>query len=113
MRIDKKIPNEMKSSPRARFFVWLAQYPNLMIIYKAVAMIMVWCGIWGLLETFVFPDNPALRYISVLVLGLFFLYVDDGSIDELANDLPPKYHEQHWDIHKHHYKEDENVHGSD
>jgi Fuseless len=95
-KIDKDIPNALKDSKRAKFFHYLAvKKPNLLIIYKAVSMIMVWCGIWGLLETFVFPDNPALRYVLVLVLGLFFLYLDDGSIDELTEAGPTHYTEHH------------------
>lgn len=66
----------------------MAQYPNVLIMYKAVAMIMVWSGIWGLFDEFLFPENPALRYAILLCSGLFFLYIDDGSIDELA-DLNP------------------------
>jgi len=96
LKIDKDVPNALKNSSRARFFHYLAvEQPNLLIIYKAISMIMVWCGIWGLLETFVFPDNPALRYVSVLILGLFFLYLDDGSIDELTEAGPTHYTEHH------------------
>lgn len=114
LKIDKHVPNDAKDSIRAKFFNRLSQYPNLMIIYKAIAMIMVWCGIWGLLETYVFPDDPGLRYVSVFVVGIFLLYIDDGSIDELANDIPPKYNETAWDVHPHIYQKDnKDVHGSD
>lgn len=76
-----------------RFFLKLAKYPNVLIMYKAVAMIMVWSGVWGLFDELLFPEQPFIRYCILLVAGLFFLYIDDGSIDELA-DLNPIQHRQ-------------------
>ncbi|MDC1068602.1 hypothetical protein OAQ99_05535 [Candidatus Kapabacteria bacterium] len=78
---------------RGKLFAKLAQYPNLLIIYKAVAMIMVWVGVWGLIDLYIFPNSPTIRYVLVISLGIFFLYIDDGSIDELANVNPSKYSE--------------------
>lgn len=73
---------------REKVFYHLNKFPNFMILYKAVAMIMVWCGIWGFLENYVFPDNTFLRYSSVFVLGLLLLWLDDKSIDELTSTPP-------------------------
>lgn len=87
-------PTRFKSA----FFSKLADRPNLFIIYKTVALIMVWAGIWGLIETYIFPEDPMLRYVSVLIFGLFLLYIDDGSLDELTDFNPSRYK----DIEKHH-----------
>lgn len=90
-------PNKihMSSEPRRKFrsrlFAKLAKYPNLLIIYKAVSMIMVWVGVWGLIDLYVFPKHPTIRYVLVVSLGIFFLYIDDGSIDELANVNQSRY----------------------
>lgn len=75
-------------SLREKVFYHLNKFPNLMILYKAVAMIMVWCGIWGFLENYIFPDNAFLRYSSVFILGLLLLWLDDKSIDELTSTPP-------------------------
>jgi len=82
-----KRPKTFKSA----FFSKLADRPNLFIIYKTVALIMVWAGIWGLIETYIFPDDPLLRYTTVLFFGLFLLYIDDGSLDELTDFNPNRY----------------------
>lgn len=85
----------LNSNPRKRFrnriFAKLAKYPNLLILYKAISMIMVWVGVWGLIDLYIFPNNPTIRYFLVISLGIFFLYIDDGSIDELANVNQARY----------------------
>lgn len=85
--------NENPKGFKNKFFMHLAKYPNVLIMYKAVAMIMVWSGVWGLFDELLFPDQPIVRYTIILIAGLFFLYIDDGSIDELA-DLNPIQHKQ-------------------
>lgn len=82
-----KRPKRFKSL----FFSKLADKPNIFIIYKTIALVMVWAGIWGLIEEYIFPNSPALRYISVLIGGLFLLYIDDGSLDELTDFNPNRY----------------------
>jgi len=76
---------------KSLFFSKLAEKPNIFIIYKTVALVMVWAGIWGLIEEYIFPNSPALRYVSVLIGGLFLLYIDDGSLDELTDFNPNRY----------------------
>ena len=83
---DKKKYSEL--SIREKIFFNLNKFPNIMILYKAVAMIMVWCGIWGFLENYIFPDDPFLRYSCVFFLGLLLLWLDDKSIDELTSSPP-------------------------
>jgi hypothetical protein len=93
MSIPQKIQSFYKKPKNYKsvFFSKLADKPNIFIIYKTIALVMVWAGIWGLLEEYVFPDSPTLRYISVLTAGLFLLYIDDGSLDELTDFNPNRY----------------------
>jgi len=86
--INTSLPNAKKTSIRARFFHRLSKFPNILIIYKAIAMIMVWSGIWGLMDIFIFPDTPTLRYSLIFIIGIFLLYIDDGSVDELVGPTP-------------------------
>lgn len=74
-------------SHRRHFFGWLERKSNLNIIYKTVAIIFVWCGLWGFMEELIFPNHPLLRYGTSLAIGLFLLYIDDFSLSELS-DLP-------------------------
>ena len=74
-----------KVSIRQRFFRKLAKYPNLFIIYRTIAIILVWSGIWGLSDELIFPDNPLARSIIVFLAGLTMLYADDYSLSELID----------------------------
>lgn len=86
---------EIKISVRRHVFSWLEGHPNVFIIYKAVAIVLVWSGIWGLSDELIFPDNPLYRYIVILCIGMFMLYIDDFSLDELTEVKP-----MHKDAHK-------------
>lgn len=82
-----------KRSIRTKFFDFLARFPNIFMIYKAVAVVVVWCGIWGLAEQVVdaaekfFPVSyiRPLGYFGVLLFGLFLLWADDKSLSELTD----------------------------
>ncbi len=58
-------------------------YHNGYVVIVAVAIVMFWYGMFGLLETFLFPDNEALSYSVALGIGLFVLFVNDFKLDEL------------------------------
>ena len=44
------------------------------IIIIALAIIMFWRGIWGLMDYYLFPDNPLLSHILSIVIGILILY---------------------------------------
>jgi len=44
---------------------------------------MLWRGVWGLLDTYLFPGSPALSYLVGIGLGAVILYLDNFSIDNL------------------------------
>lgn len=56
---------------------------NLETIFAAVGVVLVWRGVWGLLDHYLFPNNPDLSYIASLCIGLVVLYFDDYVFDEL------------------------------
>ena len=58
-------------------------YHNGYVVIVAVAIVMFWYGMFGLLETFLFPDNKVLSYGVALGIGLFVLFVNDFKLDEL------------------------------
>jgi hypothetical protein len=49
-----------------------------------IGVVMVWRGIWGLLDYYLFPNNPALSYGISTLLGLFIIFVDDKDLEELS-----------------------------
>lgn len=59
------------------------RYPSVNVIVIILAIIMLWRGIWGLLDTYVFPGSPTFSNLFCIVLGVVILYLDGFSIDNL------------------------------
>ena len=56
---------------------------NLRIIIDLLGIIIVWRGIWGLLDLFIFPGNQLLSYITSIVIGFILLLIDGNGLDDL------------------------------
>jgi len=54
---------------------------NSLII--VVAIIMLWRGVWGLLDIYLFPDMPALSSLVSISMGILILYLNDFHLDNL------------------------------
>ena len=39
-----------------------------------LSIIAFWRGAWGLMDLYVFPNNPILSYVASLVIGFVILY---------------------------------------
>lgn len=55
---------------------------NLIIVIGVVA---VWRGLWDLFDTYFFPENPLLSDMLSVFLGIFLLYLPDGSFHQLGD----------------------------
>ncbi len=53
------------------------------VLISVIAVVMVWRGVWGLTDTYLFPDNAPLSYLVSIFMGLVLLYLDDKRISEL------------------------------
>lgn len=53
------------------------------ILVTAAAVVFFWRGVWGILDYYLFPENPTLSYLSSILIGLFILWIDDKQISEL------------------------------
>jgi hypothetical protein len=53
------------------------------VLLTVIAVVFVWRGIWGLTDTFLFPEEPTLSYLVSIFVGLVILYIDDKRISEL------------------------------
>jgi hypothetical protein len=60
-----------------------ARHPNGNAIVIIFAIIMLWRGAWGLLDTYFFPGNPTLSYLVSIALGVLILYLDNFSVENL------------------------------
>jgi hypothetical protein len=51
-----------------------------------IAVVSFWRGAWGLMDLYLFPDNPPLSFIVSLVIGLTILISTHYLIKELTGD---------------------------
>ena len=49
-----------------------------------VAVILVWRGLWNLMDIYIFPENELLSNIASVAIGLFLLYLPDQDLKELS-----------------------------
>lgn len=56
---------------------------NLKILMTAIAVVMVWWAVWGLLDQYFIPQNKPLGYLIGFLIGILILLLDDWLIDEL------------------------------
>jgi len=59
-------------------------HQKLFALIIGVAVIMFWRGIWGLLDVYLFPNDPALRFLISAIIGLTVLAACDVVIKELV-----------------------------
>jgi hypothetical protein len=62
---------------------YLLKRKNLRIIIDLLGIIIVWRGVWGLFDLFIFPGNHLLSYLSSILLGFVLLLIDGNGLDEL------------------------------
>lgn len=60
--------------PRSRF-LW-----TLLI---AVAVILVWRGVWNLVDIYFLPEYPILSNVLGILLGVLIIYLPDRTLKEL------------------------------
>lgn len=57
---------------------------NLHSILVGSAIIMFWRGSWGLMDRYLFPENPVLSFLVSISLGLLILLAMDLSLEGLG-----------------------------
>ncbi len=62
---------------------WEKKHPVLNTLLVLFGIVFLWRGIWGLLDTFLFPNNQPLSYGVCVILGFLILLLDDFELDEI------------------------------
>jgi len=57
---------------------------NFYRLLIAIAIIMFWRGLWGLMDLYLFPENLTLSYSASVVLGLIIIYFNGRHFKELV-----------------------------
>lgn len=47
----------------------------LIYLVLVIAVVMVWRGVWGLLDEYLLPQNPKLSYWISFIIGLVMLLI--------------------------------------
>lgn len=58
-------------------------HPTVNAVIVVCAIIMLWRGVWGLLDHYLFPGSPTFSYLLSIALGALVLYLDDFSLKDL------------------------------
>jgi RsiW-degrading membrane proteinase PrsW (M82 family) len=53
------------------------------VLLIAIAMILVWRGVWDLVDMYLFPEHPVWSALISFFIGLVILYLPDQDIKEL------------------------------
>lgn len=62
---------------------FLSTRKTLSIIIDFLGIIILWRGVWGLMDLFLFPGNELLSYIASIGLGFILLFLDGNGLDDL------------------------------
>ncbi len=55
------------------------------VLTTVLGVVLFWRGVWGLMDIYLFPDQPTLSYLLSILGGLLVLWIDDGEIEELVH----------------------------
>ena len=55
---------------------FLNRRKNLAIIIDLLGAIAIWRGVWGIFDSFVFPNNKLLSYLISIILGIILVLLD-------------------------------------
>lgn len=53
-------------------------------IVIAVWVILVWRGVWHIADMYLFPDHELISSIVSCAIGIWILYLPDGSLEHLG-----------------------------
>ncbi|MCW4042518.1 MAG: hypothetical protein NWE90_02185 [Candidatus Bathyarchaeota archaeon] len=48
---------------------------SIIYIIVILAVVMIWRGLWGLLDEYLWPNRPRLSYLTSLVIGLILIII--------------------------------------
>ena len=59
---------------------------NMYILFECIGIIMIWRGVWDLLEIYVFPGNPLASNLICVIIWIIILLIDDWRLWELEEE---------------------------
>jgi hypothetical protein len=59
---------------------------DLRIFILAIGVIMIWRGVWNLIDHYLIPEYWVFSSILSVVIGVIILVLNDNNLTELAGD---------------------------
>ena len=73
----------MAKNRKKTAFRGLATHPNFRSLTIGASLIFFWRGAWGLMDMYLFPNQPSISYILSVVLGILIVFLIDHRLDDL------------------------------
>lgn len=54
---------------------------NLVVV---LGVVMVWRGLWDIVDKYFLPGNPLLSDVFSIIIGILLLYLPDSNLDDLV-----------------------------
>lgn len=55
----------------------------LHILFVGLSVVFFWRGAWGLMDLYLFPNNPLASYLTSFIIGLVVLIATEKFAEEL------------------------------
>ncbi|MCK9186085.1 hypothetical protein M0P48_01460 [Candidatus Gracilibacteria bacterium] len=53
------------------------------VVFALIAVVMIWRGLWNLLDMYIFPEHPVFSNVFTFLLGMFLIYLPDEDIKDI------------------------------
>jgi hypothetical protein len=54
-------------------------------LLTGAAIIAFWRGLWGLMDLYVFPEEPTVSFLVTFLIGIVILYLNDFNLNEIKD----------------------------
>ena len=51
------------------------KHKNIFAFFVIIALILIWRGVWGLADIFLFPSNQTISFLFSIIIGLVILAI--------------------------------------
>ncbi|HPT65690.1 MAG TPA: hypothetical protein PK257_00070 [Candidatus Woesebacteria bacterium] len=65
------------------FRKFIQRRPHLNAILEILGAIIIWWGVWGILDLFIFPENRIISYLTCIIFGFLLLLLNGSGLDDI------------------------------
>jgi hypothetical protein len=64
---------------------YFEKHSNMRVLLLGIAAILIWRGVWGLADVYLFPNDQDLSFVVSIIIGLALaLFINGRKISEFA-----------------------------